>query len=49
MDQSDTVFISETLAVTSFLFGLFGGFVSLAFAAVLRFLFRRARSVFGWR
>ncbi len=49
MDQSDTVFISETLAVTSFLFGLLGGFVSLAVAAVVRFLFRRVRSVFAWR
>lgn len=49
MDQSDAVFISETLAVTSFLFGLLGGFVSLALAAVVRFLLRRARSVFGWR
>lgn len=49
MDQSDTVFISETLAVTSFLFGLLGGFVSLAIAAAVRFLFRRVRPFFGWR
>jgi hypothetical protein len=49
MENADSVFISQTLAVTAFYCGIAGGFVALGLVHLVRFLARALRGAFAWR
>jgi len=49
MENADSVFISQTLAVTAFYCGIAGGLFALCLVHIVRFVARALRGAFAWR
>jgi len=49
MSQHELIYVTQSLLASAFYYGVAGGLVGWAIVPVVKFVFRRARSLFVWR